>query len=922
MQDLAGLDWTSPVSQASTKPITISSSNYYSTLRPTPPISGRSTPLASGATAALSKSGVSSPIPSKSSTPANESFANLVSFNAVQSKNLTLQERQKELEEQREKHNVDRRRQLGSQLGSRDVEYLNQLGSGRATPDTITSPPSYTGTDEYGGQKLSTAINKPFAVIGTTNPSLPSRKLSKSEDDLLAAFSANAPVDKSSNFPVPVRSRDDSTARPEPSRPTPTRQQGADIDNDPFGLGEMGPVKAAQPPQSQPEIEDDDVLGLLGRPVSDFSTPQAHSYIITSPITSNLVDKAIAELIDMGFPADRSKTALETTGSGVDVQSAVGWLLNEAHRESKQQPRIQPPERRNSGESMNRQSCRRASPTNGSDENAPIPTWMRQQSRSNSTQRRQDNRSPANLDKDSAKYATELGNNIFKTANSLWKTGTKKINQAVSEFNSSEGDLNQPKWMREAHILRQSRTESPPLHPNNGPEDKSLDSQPKRAVEQSSAQSNITDEAMMLESGDANSRSRQRAQKPAHAPIASSDAGYRPSESQPYVPQRRVMLTEPVQHHPIHQPKEQPRSKVSRMAVEEQSSQAYQSPARRKKPTPKPPSPEPNLLHNIFGLPNSSQKSTLVPQARTSLPTTLHSRPSPSIREVPPISSIALQSSTSHRNAGTAAFKLGNYAEANASYTSSLSSVPPEHPLVILLLTNRALTHLKTGDPKSCIADADKALMVIGSSKGQGESVEVGHGEGNKDMSSFWGKAMTRKAEALEQLERWNDAAKVWRECVEAGVGGSTSVQGRNRCERAMDHGPAKNMNVVKKPSVAARKVQPKPVSALDDLSGRSAVNALQSGEAVNRLRAANTKAEQVDDEKFALADRVDGRLSNWQKGKEGNLRALLGSLDTVLWEGSGWKKVGMSELILPGKVKVAYMKGISKVHPDKVCYL
>ena len=39
-----------------------------------------------------------------------------------------------------------------------------------------------------------------------------------------------------------------------------------------------------------------------------------------------------------------------------------------------------------------------------------------------------------------------------------------------------------------------------------------------------------------------------------------------------------------------------------------------------------------------------------------------------------------------------------------------------------------------------------------------------------------------------------------------------------------------------------------------------------------------------------------------------------------VLWEGVGWKKVGMGELIVPSKVKVVYMKGIAKVHPDKVC--
>ena len=67
------------------------------------------------------------------------------------------------------------------------------------------------------------------------------------------------------------------------------------------------------------------------------------------------------------------------------------------------------------------------------------------------------------------------------------------------------------------------------------------------------------------------------------------------------------------------------------------------------------------------------------------------------------------------------------------------------------------------------------------------------------------------------------------------------------------------------------------------------------------------------------LADAVSARLVAWKGGKEGNLRALLASLDTVLWEGAGWKKIGMADLVLPNKVKINYMKGIGKCHPDKV---
>ena len=77
--------------------------------------------------------------------------------------------------------------------------------------------------------------------------------------------------------------------------------------------------------------------------------------------------------------------------------------------------------------------------------------------------------------------------------------------------------------------------------------------------------------------------------------------------------------------------------------------------------------------------------------------------------------------------------------------------------------------------------------------------------------------------------------------------------------------------------------------------------------------------AAQADQEKFALVDKVDARVAAWRDGKRDNLRALLGSLDAVLWEGSGWKKVGLHELVMANKVKIVYMKAIAKCHPDKV---
>jgi hypothetical protein len=227
------------------------------------------------------------------------------------------------------------------------------------------------------------------------------------------------------------------------------------------------------------------------------------------------------------------------------------------------------------------------------------------------------------------------------------------------------------------------------------------------------------------------------------------------------------------------------------------------------------------------------------------------------------------------------------------------------------------MTALKIGEAKVAVSEADSVLDLIGPAKGDAESIDLGNGEPQKPMKDFYGKALMRKAEALEQLEKWAEAAHVWKLAVEAGHGGSTSIQGRTRCEKA-----AGISKPASKPSAPARQppapAPKKKTSALDDLQGGSSKSAL-SFEAVNRLREANQAAERNDEEKFALTDSVDARLTAWKGGKQDNLRALLASLDTVLWPEANWKKINMSELIMPSKVKIQYMKGIAKVHPDKV---
>ncbi|RAK89962.1 hypothetical protein BO79DRAFT_237111 [Aspergillus costaricaensis CBS 115574] len=864
MDDLNGLSWTSSSSNDTRKPPPMNTGLLFPTVRQSD-TSGRSTPL----------SGSSGPsnAPSKSATPDKDSFANLVSFNSSNAnKNLTLLEQQKKLEQERARKEAENRSRFESQYGGQNTHFWDSLEKGRS--------------------------NNGFPTSGT-----PAQQsvTSTDEDDLLAAFNASAPVDASTNFPVPSPSPSPqqlSSVQATPSSaglPQQTDPMSFPDDDDPFGLNQLK-SKPAQPPQPAQANDDDDFLGLLGKPVSEIPRPEPPAKSPTPverennsppPRPSNGVDRAIAELVDMGFPADKSSRALRMTQSGTDVQAAVSLLLTQAHEESRQKSKNRP----TPDERLTEQPSRSRDRSERSGRDAP--SWMQQErSRSN-------NRTSSPAEKDPSQLAATFGNNLLKTANSLWKTGSKKMQQVVQELNADH-DANQPRWLRDA-----ASHEEPPSRDRSH-----VASQPQARPEL------MTDEALLLESGGPPRPSRnamRSADGPSSRP-SSNGARHQPS---PFS-ERRMQQPAFMQQQPRAETRD-PRSRLTKTASEEQSAQAYVSPARRKRPVAPSPAPEPNVDLFDSSAPAPVQRpkpspAPAQPPRRPTPSTALPSRPKAPPRAVPPVAQDVLSSLHRQRELAAEAYKRGDYAAAHEAFTAALTPLPNKHPITIIIRSNRAMTALKTGDPKAAISDADTMLEVIGPLKGEGESIDLLNGEPTKPMKDFFGKALMRKAEALEQLERWADAAQAWKLAVENGHGGSTSIQGRNRCEKAAGiNKPAP------KPAAPARRPPapaPKKASALDDIQGSSSGT---SFEAVNRLREANQAAERADEEKFALSESVDARLAAWKNGKQDNLRALLGSLDTVLWPEAGWKKVNMSELIIPNKVKIQYMKGISKVHPDKI---
>ncbi|WEW56032.1 auxilin-like clathrin-binding protein required for normal clathrin function [Emydomyces testavorans] len=901
MDDLSGLRWTG--NAGTQKPPPMISNPHFPNARATPPISGRSTPLSGSAMRSVS--------PDKPSTPANDSFANLVNFRTGPSgKNVSLAERQRQLAEQRALEEKRKRAQLDAQYGGNNDQFWDSLEKSGMPASTSVG--------------LTTSRNAHSAHTTSTSDMLRNGSgVDDDEEDILAAFNASAPVDKSTNFPVPS-----STASPVSNAglqvPAGNNLVLDDDDDDPFGLGEMR--KRTQPSTTLQghTDEDDDILGPLAKPVSEFTKPtvevrdrdlKSKAYAAEDPAGSpdrvSPIDRAIAELVDMGFPIEKASEALSTTQSGTDVQAAVSWLLNQAHAEAQEKAR---------GRSQSAQAQSRSERPSPSDAHRERVAWQPRDSSLPTRVRGQDrfegrSQTRKAAEKDATQLAADFGNNLFKSANSLWKSGTKRVQQAVQEFNSTP-DPSQPRWMREAQSERMDfRMKAAAVR-----------RQPRQQDSAPRATMTVTDEAMMLEMGKTPpsksprpSRNQQSLAQDAFSPNATQDF----SQSQP-LPRRPRQPQQVTRSPPI----EDSRSRLSRLAADEQASQAYVSPARRRrKPSPQAPSePEPDLLEGSSRpsqLDRSASQPSAAQQPRASHPvkrppTALPPKLKAPLRQIPPVSASTLLSSHKHRQDGSAAFKRGDFTAAHASYSAAISLLPGDHPITIILLVNRALTALKIGEPKTAINDADRALSIIGPSKGESEKIDLGNGEPEKEMRDFFGKAMMRKAEALEQLEKWIEAAKIWRETVESGHGGSAGIQGRTRCEKAAGIGP---------PSSSTRPI----TTSSRSLSGNKPTQPSRPGiraqpsilakpaEAVNRLRAANEAADRLDNEKFALADAVDARLTVWKGGKQDNLRALLASLDTVLWTEAGWKKLSMAELVLPNKVKIHYMKGIAKVHPDKI---
>jgi len=226
----------------------------------------------------------------------------------------------------------------------------------------------------------------------------------------------------------------------------------------------------------------------------------------------------------------------------------------------------------------------------------------------------------------------------------------------------------------------------------------------------------------------------------------------------------------------------------------------------------------------------------------------------------------------------------------------------------------------------------EKVPVQVGTGKvsvlvqGNGDATSNGNLPTSVDLVEGLSKAFRRRAEALEGLEKWDAARCTWEVLFGAEWAGPSvkgeSVKGIGRCRRMVDGGDASGTGLGSQsaPPMPRTKSDPTPhPRPKPKPTAKSSASPLPSA-ALTALRSTHTAQQTEDAARLACKDAVDARLTAWKSGREGNIRALLASLDeTILWPELGWRKVGMAEVVSKGQVKGAYVRAIAKVHPDKL---
>lgn len=259
------------------------------------------------------------------------------------------------------------------------------------------------------------------------------------------------------------------------------------------------------------------------------------------------------------------------------------------------------------------------------------------------------------------------------------------------------------------------------------------------------------------------------------------------------------------------------------------------------------------------------------------------------------------------RELGSEAFRKGDFEGAITHYSSALQVIPESHLLRALLYSNRSAAYLKAGNLRGAFDDTTKGISIIPLRK-KGEKLD----EKGTSMSDIWVKLVTRNAQAAESMEKFDAALSSWQLLLDNGYASSPVLDAKRRCLKALS--PEEQV----KQKAASEPALKKPQRRGWGTTGAAPTSA-EGKAALEKVKASHTKQADEERQKDLLRDKVSIRVDNWQRGNEKNLRALLSTLQNVLWESCDWQPVELSDLVIPKKVRNVYMKAVARTHPDKV---
>ncbi|KAK6904801.1 hypothetical protein I203_105619 [Kwoniella mangroviensis CBS 8507] len=921
MDDLVDLNWSDPskpVSKTTTPQPTASSSssfdflslskplsagsggntpNYYSSTpirssTPSQPLNTRLNGTSNTNDKPISRSGT----PLQNSTPqlgagagtgGSDAFSSLLSMpsssSSADNKNMSMAERQKALEDEKKRKDEEDRKRFEA-----EGHFWDNLGS--SSSSTIKPPAKTVVQQKDDFDDFLKPTPAPTSNARAKSPAQPT-----SSNDILSPTSSSGPSKSSSAAGTFWDNHHDSDDLLSGSASKPMQAQNSTSPAppiDPFDFDALSAsiTQSSSQPQSNGNghaLGDDefDILGDLGKPVSAKrpkiepgpsrpSKPHSSSSRSSSP-----PPHIVGQIVEMGFSPIQARQALAKTSTGLDVQAALEILLggqtpqSSSRSDDRDQDNfgeddedfVERERQRREEEERERRRRRRQGPS-------------RDSVKARSAEEREQEKE-ASAQEQAEKYlaqASEIGTNMFNKATSFWNSSKEKAmkvyeeQRKVMEANAAAAGSGgegrkpikdgRPKWMTEAHD--EEWNGQPSKEEKSGFRDDDHD-------ENEGFQSRIRSKGNQPQSNGAGpSRNPVSA---AAIPSSGPSSGYKSSK------ERADLLFAD----------EAPR---------------YKSPARHpKKPSTPAPAPVP-------------------------------AKPLPS-RTLVSATSSQLEKSANYKAKGNEHFKLGRFAEAESSYTSAISQLPEGHLFLVPLHNNRAAARLKLGDSSPAVEDCSLVIELIGPNYHPSKEGPLPP-DAAKEVKLFDGlvKALSKRAQAWEMGEKWKNALEDWEKliCMDLSILGAGASSTKNlaaegaRRSRKMLEGDGDGSA---KPKSAGRisltgvKPRPRPTTAMQGVATARPADVDKSA-AVSELRAAAKALEAEDDQRLALKDSIEAKLNNWKNGKETNLRALIASLDLVLWDEimkTSGMKVGMHELISEKQVKIKYMKVIARLHPDKL---